>query len=234
MHKKADHSGHRKRMRARFMSAGLDNLQPHEVLEMMLYYAIPMKDTNDLAIRLIKEFGSFSAVLDAPIDLLMGFGLTENQAIYLKMMPDVCRLYINDKHDNPSKIITPFNISRVICDKFIGREEENVLLILTDSKMKELYSGMIVKGSLTGAQLSIRKIVDLCLRYNAACAILAHNHLSGMAIPSQEDLKATADVYSALRLINVHFIDHYIVADNECVSLRDSGLLNFIFEPDSE
>lgn len=226
MDKKADHSGHRKRMRDRYLLQGADGFYPHEMLEMMLYYAVPMKDTNALASRLITTFGSFSAVLDASVAQLKEFGLTENQAVFLKMMPDICRLYINDKHNNGSKIIDPENIGLYICDKFIGREEEHVLLILIDSKGKELYCGMIARGSLTGAQMPIRKIVDLAMHYRAVSAIIAHNHPSGSALPSREDLKATRNIVTALELVGVHFIDHFIVADHDCISLRESGLLD--------
>ncbi len=221
---KADHSGHRARMKRRFLENGVDNFHPHEVLEMLLYYAVPMKDTNDLAIRLITHFGSFSAVLDAPIDLLMEFGLTENQATYLKLLPQACRLYLDDMSNSPQKIITKEHIAPYLINKFVGRTEECVLLLLMDRKCKELFCGVISSGSFDTSELSVRKIIDLSLRYGAVYAILAHNHPDGVALPSNADISATRNIAAALHLIRVKLVDHYVIADNDCVSMRDSDI----------
>ena len=224
---KADHSGHRNRLREKYLNYGIEALAPHEVIEMLLFNAIPYRNTNDIAKNLIDRFGSFSAVLDATMEMLMEAGLTRNQAAFLKLVPDVTRLYMLDKHDNPSKIMDPDTISTYIADKFIGLgKEEHVFILLLDKKMKEVYSGILSKGSFNASEISTRRIMNLALNYGAVGVVLAHNHPSGLALPSQADYRATVQLQESLKLIGVRLLDHYIVADSEVVSMYDSGLMD--------
>ena len=94
------HKGHRDRMRKRFLLDDFDGFEQHEALELLLYYAVPRKDTNPIAHRLLEQFGSLSAVLDAPLNVLTQAGLTENAAVLLKMIPGMSRLYSDDKYNN--------------------------------------------------------------------------------------------------------------------------------------
>ena len=223
---KADHSGHRSRMKKKLMQSGFDHMEPHEVLEILLYYAIPQRNTNDIAKNLIDRFGSISAVFDASVDMLKSAGLTEHQALYLTIFPDIARIYLVDKYENQDKIIDYDNITGFIRDRFIGLEEqENVLLILIDKKGKLVYSGIISQGDFNSASISIREIVTLAINYAATSAFIAHSHPSGLALPSKEDVLVTRDLKKALKLVGIHLLDHFIVADHECVSLAESGLI---------
>ena len=222
---KADHSGHRARMREKYLKSGFDVFAPHEKLELLLYYAIPYKNTNDLAKNLIDRFGSLSNVLDAPIDSLVDAGLTENQAVYLKLFPDVTRAYYSEKYDFDQGPIDYERLPEYIFRKFIGLgSQERVLLILIDAKGKEVFCGFITEGSFESAQFSVRKIVRLAMNYGAAYAVIAHNHPSGVALPSVEDVRTTLLLRDALALVEVKLIDHFIVANEECVSLVQSGI----------
>lgn len=220
------HNGHRDRLRKKFLDNSFDSLEIHEVLELMLYYAIPRKDTNPIAHRLIDSFGSISAVFDAPIDKLKEQGISENCAIYLKLMPQICRIYMEDKHNNADKIIDIDNIGEKLKHKFVGRDYEAVVLLLLDSKHKEVFCGVISKGSVSACEVYVRKIIELAVQYNAKFAVLSHNHPSGVALPSNADIATTKKVYQALRLIDVVLIDHIIVADDDYVSLKESGFMD--------
>ncbi len=225
---KADHSGHRARMKKKLLEQGLECFAPHEVLEILLFYAIPQRNTNDIAKNLIDRFGSLSAVMDASIDMLKRAGLTEHQALFLKMIPDVTRLYLLDKYHNPTKVIHSNKLSGYIIDRFVGlEEEEHVFLLLMDQKGKELFSGMIADGDFDMVNLSIREVVTLALNYGATTAVLAHNHPSGSALPSVQDYKITISLREALSLVKVNLIDHFVVADHDCVSMVESGLFDF-------
>lgn len=223
---KADHSGHRARMKKKLKAQGLDVFEPHEVLEILLYYAIPQRNTNDIAKNLIARYGSLSAVLDASLESLKEAGLTEHQALYLKLYPAVTRLYMVDKYENPYKILNFGNIPGFILNKFIGFEEtEHVFLLLMDKKGKEVYSGMIAQGDFDSCPISIRQIVTLAINYGATSAVLAHSHPSGLALPSQNDVLITRDLKEALELVNITLLDHFIVADHDCVSLAETGII---------
>lgn len=224
---KADHSGHRDRLRAKYFDHGVESLAPHEIIELLLFNAVPYRNTNDIAKILLDRFGSLSGVLDAPHELLMEAGLTRNQAIFLKLIPDVTRLYLLDKDSSPDSIIDFDMLPSYLLRRFVGLgEEEHVFLLLVDKKMKAVYGDMLSKGSFNASEVSVRRIVNLALKFNAVGAVLAHNHPSGLAIPSSNDLSSTEKIRSSLKMIGVELLDHYILSDGECVSMRESGLFD--------
>lgn len=223
------HKCHRQRMKSKFLLNGLDAFEQHEALEMLLYYAVPRCDTNPMAHRLLEKFGSISAIFDASVDMLKDAGVSESTATLLKMIPEFSRLYLDDKYNNKSKIIDFDNLIDYFANKFVGRNEEVTILLLADAKGKEIFSGVIAKGSINSTDVPIRKIVDLSLRYNAKTAAIAHNHPSGVAIPSINDLTTTQSVYEALSHINVLLVDHIIIADGEGVSIAQSQMGEGIF-----
>lgn len=226
----AEHSGHRQRVRKKFIENGFDVFEPHEALEMFLFYAIPRKDTNPLAHRLLDRYLTIGGVCDAPIDELMEeFGLSESAAAYIKMLPEMSRLY-NESKMSDDNIIDYENLGKLFQTKFIGRTSEAVALMLGDAKGKMIYFNIISKGSLNSSDMPIRKIVDLSLRHNAKTAFIAHNHPSGTALPSHSDLLTTQTVRETLLSVGVDLIDHFIITDDDYVYLRDSGLAgNILF-----
>ncbi len=227
-----EHKGHRSRMRLRYLQGGFDNFADHEILEMVLYYCYPQKDTNPLAHRLLEYFGSMSAIMEAPVDSLIDAGLSENAAVFLRMIPDLSRVYLDDRNNNKNKIIDLDRIGDYFLSKYIGRHDEHVMLLLMDAKGKEVYCGVVAVGTASGSDVPIRKIVDLSMRYNATNAVIAHNHPSGVALPSKADLNTTATLAEMLSYIGVQLVDHIIISDNDYISLRDSTLCDDIFTDD--
>ncbi len=218
-----EHTGHRQRLRKKFIENGFDGFEPHEALEMYLFYAIPRKDTNPLAHRLLDRYLTIGGVCDAPIDELMkDFGLSESAAAFIKMLPEMSRLYVESKMSN-DYILDTDTAGEMFKTKFIGRTSEATALMLGDAKGKMLYFGIIAKGSINSTDVPVRKIVDLALRHNAKNACIAHNHPSGSAIPSSSDLDATRLIFQTLANIGVRLLDHYIVSDDDYVSLRESS-----------
>ena len=218
------HKGHRERMRKRYLASGFEDYEDHEILEMILYYCYRQVDTNPIAQKLLDAFGSLSAIFDAPVDTIKSVGVSENVAVFLKMIPDLARVYMDDKHNNRDKIITSDNVGEYFLHKFIGRQEENLILLLLDKKGTELYCGVVASGNVTASEVPFRKIIDLSLRYNAANVYIAHNHPSGVALPSLADVAVTNDLHRTLSFVGVALRDHYIIADGEYCSLKDSTL----------
>lgn len=214
------HSDHRKRVRNKFMKYGIDAFEPHEVLEFLLFWAIPRKDTNILAHKLINKFGSIAAVLDAPYNSLLEIdGIGESTAIFLKLLPSIARVYEEEKFLIKSKIPSMEECCHKLVLKFIGRNEEAVALMLFDSKGKIVFEGIINKGSVNAVEIYSRRIVELISSYFATSLILAHNHPSGVAIPSKEDIRSTDKLARILESMHVKFLDHIIVADDDYVSM---------------
>ena len=223
--KKSEHSGHRQRLRRRFIENGLDGFEAHQALELYLFYAVPRRDTNPLAHRLLERYQTISGVCDAPIDELQrDFGLSESAAAMLKLLPEMSRLYNESKLSNDN-LIDPETVGELMTRRFIGRTSEAVALLLGNAKGKILYLDIVSKGSISSSDFPIRSIVDLAIRHNARTAYIAHNHPSGSLLPSRADLDATKQISSTLKSIGVHPIDHFIVADNEYVSLHEHDLI---------
>lgn len=223
----AMHDGHRQRMKDRFLNSGLHNFQPHEVLELLLFYAIPRRDTNPIGHRLVERFGSISNVFAAPFsELIQVEGVSENSATLLKLIPELFRYYQSDLCAAPELINSTELAVKYLSAKFVGYETEEVLLLCLDSKRSLIACEHVFSGSVNSAQISVRRLVELCLRHNATGAILSHNHPGGLALPSHEDLVTTNKIERALDMIGVELLDHIIYADGDCVSLADSGFIH--------
>lgn len=220
------HQGHRGRLKQRFLESGLDAFSDYHILELLLFYVLPRRDTNVLAHRLMQRFGSLSGVLDAPIQELSEVeGIGDSAAAYLKLFSQVARVYFNDKLKDGVVLDTAEKVGEYLIPKYIGIMHEMVLLVCLDSKGKVQSCTAVMEGTINATQVSVRKIIETAVRNNAASVILSHNHPSGLAIPSRDDIVTTQKIEQALALISVHLVDHIIVADNDWVSLRDSAYL---------
>ena len=222
--KKSVHDGHRQRLKDRYLRDGLDNFEEHQVLELLLFYSIPRRDTNTLAHDLINRFGSLSRVLEAPLEELTEIpGITPNGATLLKLIPDLGRYY-HVSCAKREKILRDIeDCGNYLMPFFHDRKNETVFLLCLDAKCKVLTCEKVGEGSINSAGVPIRQIVETALRANATTAILAHNHPSGLAFPSYEDVQTTRRVAAALDAVEVILVDHIIVADGEWVSLAQSG-----------
>lgn len=221
-----DHEGHRERMRKRFLRHGLVNFDDHNVLELLLFYALPRRDTNDLAHRLINTFGSLHAVFEAPPSALMKVaGVGENTAALIHLVPEAARRALLSMEEPGEILASVEQAGRYLLPRFMNCREETVYLVCLDAKCKVLDCSRLGSGGVSSVHVNIRQIAEIALMKNAACVILAHNHTSGIALPSKEDEMVTLQVRDALAPIGVALADHIIVAGNDFVSLADDGVL---------
>lgn len=224
------HEGHRKRVKNRFITEGLDKFQDHQILELLLFYAIPRKDTNEIAHALLNKFRSLSGVMDAPIQVLQENGLSENAAVLLKLIPAVCSSYMKDKYTSSNKYqITQENIGEFILPFFVGADSEQVLLMLFDAKGNLRYCDIVSRGSINASDVSIKKIVNIAAKFNMSSAVIAHNHPSGIPIPSKVDISTTIKLKDSLRAVGIILLDHIIVADMTYTSMANTEEYEDIF-----
>ncbi len=226
-----EHSGHRDRLRERYLSEGLDCFTPLHVLEVLLLYSVPRRDTNVLAHRLIEQFGSLVGVLNAaPEQLAQVEGIGMNAAVHLHLVADIARRYY-------AEAITPLpndaqreDLMRYYGKKLVaacnGLPEETLYLVCLDNNLREISTDRISTGAPNAVQLPGRKIAEVALRHHAPSILLAHNHPRGLAIPSREDIAATLSLRDALRAISVDLIDHFIIAGSDYVSMAQSGFFS--------
>ena len=220
------HDGHREKMRQRFLRGGLDAFADHEALELLLYYALPRKDTNPIAHALMERYGSLSAVLTAPVeDLEKVEGIGESAAVLLKLAPQLYRKARLSDAEQETVLNSVSRVGAYLLDRFAGEKNEVLYQLCLDRKGKLLACKKLGEGDVASAELDIRRLVENALLTGASSVILAHNHPSGVALPSEEDYIATSRAKEALAVVGVVLTDHIIVADGDFVSMSDSGYI---------
>ena len=218
------HKGHRERLKARFLEEGLDNFTDIQALELLLFYAIPQKDTNPIAHALLDHFGSLSRVLEADVEELKKVpGISDHSATLLALVTELGRYYQVDCAQRVEVLTTLDACGAYLVPRFFGRSNETVFLLCLDAKCKVLCCKEIGEGSVNSTSISIRKVVETALSANATTVVLAHNHPSGVALPSSEDVQTTRRVAAALSAVEVHLADHIVVAEGDYVSMVQSG-----------
>ena len=220
------HDGHRMRMRKRFLIEGIDSFEPHEILELLLYFAIPRRDINELAHKLIDHFGNIANVLDADVYALQQVeGVGENAAVLLTLIPQLSRVYQTAKWDRNIILGDTETAGEYAKSLFIGKKNEEFAIICLDSQRRVHYSGTVVRGTVNQTEAYPRLIVSEALKHNAQNIILAHNHPSGNPRPSPEDVETTKTLVAALEAIDVYVIDHIIVGGNRFYSMTEMGTI---------
>lgn len=225
------HEGHRKRTREKYRRNGLDGFADHEVLELLLFYANKRSDTNETAHRLLRRFGSLSAVLEASYDELVQVeDVGDVAATLITMVPALFRRYSDDKVSSITEILSSQQAIDYSKPKFFGLSTERGALIFLDSQNRVKNFIFVCEGSLNTTSLDIRKCVQLALNNNASSVILVHNHPTGVASPSRADVETTQALVSAMMPIGIAVSDHIILTDSESFSMAGNERLSTIFQ----
>lgn len=221
------HNGHRQRLKDRFRAEGLDNFDELYVLELLLFYCIPRVDTNPLAHRLLDHFGSLPGVLEAsPEDLEKVEGMGKNASTFLSLIIQVGRYY-QVKRSEPGRILANLeDCGNYLLPYLLNRDRETVFILCLDAKCKVLCCKMVGEGSVNSANVPIRRIVEIALSANATTVVLAHNHPSGLAIPSADDIQTTYRLAVALDAVEITLADHIVVSNEDYVSMVQSRYIN--------
>lgn len=220
------HAGHRSRVKEEVLRRGLDSLPEHRVLELLLFYAVPRMDTNKLAHQLIDRFGSLAGVLDASVeDLCAVPGVGEHTAVLLRMVPGLCARYVASRSALGDIADCSARVREVLEPYFFGARNEMVYLLCLDGKRKVLGVRKITEGSINAAEVTTRRITEEAMSLRATAVILAHNHVSGIAVPSNEDCATTRYLKQVLEPIGIELLDHVVFCDDDMVSMKDSMIL---------
>ncbi|MBO4853708.1 MAG: RadC family protein [Oscillospiraceae bacterium] len=219
------HDGHRKRRKASFLATGLTGMADHEVLELLLFYAIPRRDTNAVAHRLMAEFGSLDAVMGAEAEELQRIpGVGENAAVLLKLLGEVHERL--NMPEPPGRIVDNSETAGAyFLDVLKNYRREVLYAMCMDRKGKVLDCRCLSIGNFNEIEVNVRAVVAYVLRWGGDILVLAHNHPSGIALPSQADQIFTQQLETMLQGIGVRLMDHIIVADGDYVSMAQSGIL---------
>jgi DNA repair protein RadC len=223
------HKGHRDRVRMKFIEEGLDSFHDHEIIEMLLFYGIPFKDTNVLAHRIIKEYGSLTALLEAdPREVSRRCGISLNAACLIAMIVPLSRRYLTAKWGNKPVLNSSSKAGEYVLSLFAGRCYEVFYTICLDSQNHVTYAALVHEGTINEAPVYPRIIVETALRHKANSVILAHNHPGGSLKPSNADIEVTKKIYAALKPIAIQVVDHVIAAGDRYFSFAEQGIMDSI------
>lgn len=220
------HLGHRQRVKARYLEERLDAFADHQVLEMLLFYCVPMKDTNELAHKMIREFGSLAGLFEAdPKAICERCQVSENTAILVSLIPELAGRYYKGKLGDRPVLGNPQEAGDYIKTLFAGRTYEAFYVVSLDAQNRVNHATLVHEGTINEAPVYPRLIVEAALRHKANTLIVAHNHPGGSLRPSKGDLEVTKMIKEATEAIAIRVVDHIIVAGDQFFSFADNGLL---------
>lgn len=220
------HDGHRKRLREKYKN-GKEIFNEHELLELLLGYAIARKDTNELAHKLIKEFGSLSKILSMPVEVLSQVdGVGETTATLLSLVGYVST--VRKKEKALQKMDSISAVKKIAIDLFKDLTKEVLYIFYVDANKNVISYSFLCDECNSSVAVDFDKIAKDIIAYKPKSVVIMHNHFSKYPLPSENDDKATANVYTFLNFHKVALLDHIIVSGNEIYSYFYDGRLESI------
>lgn len=214
-----DLSGHRKRLRERFRKAGIPGLHEHEILELLLTYAIPRRDVKPLAKKLLKYFGSVNMVMEAQENELMAVdGIGDSASILISFIRELNSYCLEQPLKKNRIHVRNQNFIDFMRSK-LGRRKKEMMMVMFVNGNGFLIDTMCVAGTIDQTCVYAREVIESAILCHASGIILAHNHPGGSILPSSEDVKMTDELLRSLRVINLRLLDHYIVTHDRVVSI---------------
>lgn len=227
MNKEIDQKlGHRARLRARLQKAGRSAFADHELLELLLTYSIPKKDTKTIAKDLIDRFGSFASIFDQPEEKLIAVkGIGPYTATYFQVIREFMVRYLEQEVEYAQAISSPEDIANFIRTHLGANQRENLMILCLNDGNKLLHHENVIEGTVDRAPFYPREILKTALIYNATALIMVHNHPSGDPVPSENDHKITSRLESLAHEFDINLYDHLIVTPRNAYSIKTGKLL---------
>lgn len=218
------HKDHRKRVRKQFLADGFTDSTPeHKILELLLFYSIPRKDTNEIAHALLNRFGSITAILDAsPQEIMRVDGISENSAVLIKLLTVFCRQYEKGRKAKGMVPKTYDEIFDFLAPKYYGLTRETFGLTTLNNKNELIAFDILNVGDIDSVNLSVRSVVEKALERRAKYVVISHNHPNGNAVPSPSDIEMTKKVKLAFSHLDIPLLDHIIFDNNDGISMAQS------------
>ncbi len=222
------HRGHRKRMRKRFNESGIFAFRDHEVIEMLLYGTIARGDTGDTACRLLEKFGSMDGVFDATYDQLLEVeGVGEATAGMLSLILPIFKRYYC--RENGDVTYSSYDYLDPLREVMGDLSEERIAALYLGENDNILYAEKVCNGGFKSSEFSVLKLMKRAVASGATTFVVAHNHPSGVAVPSSGDVKATESIKICSETFGVPLVDHLVVVRDDYVSMAESKMYSYIF-----
>ncbi|MGH6737308.1 MAG: RadC family protein [Methyloceanibacter sp.] len=223
---KPHYLGHRERLRKRFREGGADALPDYELLELVLFRAMPRRDTKPLAKAILARFGSFAEAMNAPEDLLLEIpGLGEAAVIEIKLIrATALRLMRGEVFERP--VLASWQQVLDYCRAAMGFEaKEQFRILFLDKRNQMIADEVQQRGTVDHTPVYVREVVKRALELSATAIVLVHNHPSGDPTPSRADIEMTKQIVAAAKPLGVVIHDHIIVGKQGHASFRGLGLI---------
>lgn len=225
-HSQAHRNGHRGRLRSRFLKAGREAFADHELLELILTYSIPRKDTKLIAKTLIKQFGSFAAVFDQPKERLLEIeGIGPRTSVCLLAIRASLTRYLEQKVENARTISKPEDVTEFLRVHLGANQRECLMILCLNDANRLVHHDTVIEGTVNRSPFYPREVIKTALMHNATGLIMVHNHPSGDPTPSENDHRITNMMDELGKEFNIKFHDHLIVTPRNAFSLKTGKLL---------
>lgn len=220
------HKNHRQRVKNNYINNGIDAFEDHKIIEMLLFYGLPQKDTNEIAHVLMNKFGSISGIMDADIeDLCTVKGISYHVASLIKLTRDLAKIYANERMA-PGKTVSHIDdVANYIMKKYMYLDVERFGILGIDSNNKIKGFMFITEGTAGSTDVDLGVAVAKVLGKKWTNIVLSHNHPSGNLKPSSKDIATTDTLVRYFKTVGVNVIDHLIVCDNDYLSI--AGISNY-------
>ena len=217
---------HRQRLKKKFSESGVDAFHDYEVLELLLSYAIPLKDVKPLAKELISRFGSLKGIMDAEKDSLEKVkGIGAHTAILIKLIKETGIIYLKEKAKEKAQITCTSELLDYCKTYMGGLKDEKFCVIYLDAQNRMTDIETIQEGIVNQAVVYPRKVLENALKKKASAVILVHNHPSGHVKPSDADIRLTKTIQETAKILDIIVHDHIIIGENRFFSFREEGLI---------
>ena len=211
-------------LKRRFLRRSPDGLEDRELLELLLQFT--SEEPEKLADRILEEYVNIANLMEADQgNLSLIEGMNEDTLVLLRLVPEMHRRYFLTRAQTENRLTDTSAYGQYLLPYFYGARDEMVYMLTLDAASKVINCRLIGHGSVNSANVPVRKLVQEAINANATGVVLAHNHPSGIALPSRADVEVTLRLQKAMELVDIVLLDHIGVADDDFVSLRDSGYL---------
>jgi DNA repair protein RadC len=213
--------GHRDRVKQSYLDNSIESMPDHNLLELLLFYAIPRRDVKPIAYDLINHFGSLENVFNANVDELQNVnGVGESTAVLITLVKDIYDRILKNQNKNITNLRNSDAAEKYVENLLKNKNEEKLIVISLNAKLQIIHVNCVATGTVNNALVDPKKIVECAIRDNAPIILLAHNHPYGNANASVDDVEFTSSVTNVLRQLNITLVDHIIVGYNETKSMR--------------
>lgn len=221
-----DTKGHRQRLKQRFLKAGRKSLADYELLELLLTYVIPRKDTKPIAKALLRKYRSFNSILEQPADRLESVeGVGSQSSTFLRIIRSCIERYLEHKVEHAKRISSAEEVAQFVRIELGARQRECLMALYLSDSNRLLHHSIITEGTVNRTAFYPREIIRRGLICNATGLIIVHNHPDGQPVPSDHDLEMTRKLEDAAALLSIKLFDHIIVTEQQAYSIKTGKLL---------